>query len=316
MHSIKKWFFLSFIIVSVQTNAADFENGIPLELMQQLTQGEIMEGLPDSFPQVDLPSSVDVFGSLDNDLMVSVILNIGSSANEAMLEVADSFMDAGWEKLASVNYEMPENGFVYANQEPNPISSDDQFCHDRFGLITLSDTSRGSAGFITVRLNNQPRYDPGFSCLQQNQQREMQRNRGGAFPFSMANRESVPRLVLPEDSPQPRNRPFFGIGGFSGSGNDIEVQSRYAGEFTSAELLSHFAEQLQAQGWQNDMEWNGEVYSGSSWTRSTNEGGNLIGILGVLDRNAPIIELKFRLVDAGQQNGGATIMQNVIRSTP
>lgn len=154
---------------------------------------------------------------------------------------------------------------------------------------------------------------PGFSCRQQSQQREMQRQRGGGFPFGLQNREHMPRLVLPDsESANARGPALARIGGFSGSSDDFETQGRVSGELDLAELNDHFVEQLQAQGWQPDSEWNGDVTAGSNWTYSPEDNLDYIGILTMARRSEAVTELKFRMMTRNSASTGGGFFRGII----
>ncbi len=299
------------VLITGQTFAASaFEDGVPQVLVEQFTSGQIYSGLPVDFPQVDLPDSITVRGSLDNDFSQMVVFSSAVPVEEASMDLAESFENSGWTRLISQNFTPQQNGFIYPDQPPQPLGADDQFCHDRYGTMTLT-SSQGSENFINLRLMNQAMMQPGFSCQQQNQQRQMQIDRAGNGPgFGMPNQQYLPRLEMPEGDGQnarPRS-PFFGLRGISGSSNDFETQASISGDWSVEELNQHFADQLQAQGWQLDSDWAGEVSAGGNWTINPEANTNLIGILTVLERTQGIFELKFRLVVAGANTGNAGII--------
>lgn len=279
--------------------AAEFADGIPQTLVEQFTQGRVYADLPVDFPPLDLPDSLSVLGSLDNDFNQIVVFESEQPFEAASAALVDSLFDAGWTLLASLNYEVPTNGFISPTPPDRPVGPDEQYCHDDFGTLTIAQ-GRGQGGgeLLTVRMNNRSLMQPGFSCRQQNEQRRMQRDRGPGFGFAMQNRQYMPRLVLPEQS-EP-SQPAFGIsrfgGGFSGSNDDFETNSRMAAELSLGEVNAHFAEQLEAQGWTLDSDWSGAVSAGGNWTYSPEENLAYIGTLTILKRNDEVYELKFRMV--------------------
>lgn len=318
MH-IPKISLLSLLLISPLTGlyAAEFENGVPVELVEQVSNGQLSADLPVDFPDIDLPDSVSVMGSLDTNFSQIIVFTSSVPTDQAGMELAESFMNSGWIRLQSITYEQPQNGFVYPNPAPLPLQPGDEFCNDGFGTISIT-MPDSAPNIVNLRMNNQALMQPGFSCRQQNEQRLMQRNRGVGFPFSMQNSQYLPRLEYPEDENRNRPRPpFFGGGGFSGSNNDIEARGNFAGDdWTVEELKDHFAAQLEDQGWQLDSDWSGDVSAGGNWTLNPEDNLNFIGVLEVLERTEGIFELKFRLITRGANQGAnifrGTIQQGVI----
>ena len=311
MHSSRVFLYTTLFLPALCLGADAFENGIPLELVEQFTGGQISPDLPVDFPDVDLPESVSVMGSLDNNFNQIVVFRSTEPGEEAGMAIAGSFEEAGWIRLLSFVFEQQTNGFVYPNQAPLPVGPDEQFCHDRYGTMTVSSPA-GADDIVNVRLTNQALMQPGFSCQEQNEQRQRQQAMGrGGFPFSnLQNSQYIPRLELPvdEDESAPMRTPFRGLGGFSGSDNDVETQASVAVEMTAAEVNAHFAEQLEAQGWTLDSDWAGEFTAGGNWSYSPEQNLNFIGILSVIERSEGLFDLKFRMLRRGTSgNAGGVI---------
>lgn len=108
MKQCKSLIFLMVFSFSCQLlHAQDFVDGVPRELVEQFTNGQISAGFPDNFPAMELPGTINVFGSLDNDFSQVVVLETALPQDEAMMAVAGSLEDSGWEMLASITYEQP-----------------------------------------------------------------------------------------------------------------------------------------------------------------------------------------------------------------
>lgn len=292
-----------------------FDEGVPRDLVEQLTGGMISPNLPVDFPPFNMPDTIRVLGSLDNNFSQLVVFRTAVPPEEAGMEIAAGFEAAGWTRLVSINYEQPTNGFVYANQAPLPVGPNEQFCHDRFGTMTI--TPAAGTDLVNVRMANQALMQPGFSCQEQNAQRQRQLDMGrGGFPFgNLQNSRYVPRLELPvdddaADTPQP---PFRRFGGFSGSDNDLETQASVAVDMTAAEVNAHFAGQMEEQGWVLDSDWSGQITAGGNWSLRPEPDLSLIGILSVIERAEGVFDLKFRMVRLGTSTTAGAAVRGIIR---
>lgn len=300
---IKLFVFLSALTTCLCFAATEFEGDVPAEIVEQMVSGTIYSDLPDNFPDIQIPDAVMLRGSVVNDFSTQVIFTAISTPEVGARALADSFRAEGWVLLPSPEYEPPQNGFISPDQQQLPFNNDNNYCHDSYGTLTITpEAGNPPGGNLNVRLSQSALRQPGFSCRQQIEQREMSDSRRNMRQFSQPNREYLPRLVLPEESARARPSSFFG-GGFSSSGGEIEIEASWAGDMEIAVLNSHFAEQLEEQGWQLDVTWNGELSAGGNWTYNATPDLNFIGTLSIVKRNEEMFDLKFRLMPLG---GNAT----------
>jgi hypothetical protein len=94
----------------------------------------------------------------------------------------------------------------------------------------------------------------------------------------------LPKLELPVDPSTGRTAVMRG-GSWSGGGPSSQ-RATFRMDFSShdsvANVASHFARQMQAQGWQPDATWSGEASAGSSWSRARGSEPPLLLTLQIL----------------------------------
>lgn len=277
--------------------ATEFEGDVPADLVSQMVGGSIYSDLPDEFPDISLPPEINLRASIVNDFSTHVIFSADSGFDEGARLLADSFMDAGWVMLPTIEYQQPENGFIRANTPLPPFSNND-YCHDRFGTLRITPENGNPTGStINARLSQMAQRQPGFSCQQQIDQREMSADRQDMRMFRQQNREYLPRLELPEDNARPITRMPFSISdaSYSSSGGEIETEIQWQGDLNISELNTYFAEQLQAQDWQPDASWVGGRSAGGNWTFSPAPDLNFVGVLNIVNTNDDLYMLKFTM---------------------
>lgn len=103
----------------------------------------------------------------------------------------------------------------------------------------------------------------------------MQRSFGAAFSADM------PELELPVDPDTGRPARMSGSGGSSGN-DQVTARVRFAVRDSAANVASHFARQMTAQGWQPDTAWSGSATAGSSWTRPRESSSPVHAVLQVM----------------------------------
>ncbi len=103
----------------------------------------------------------------------------------------------------------------------------------------------------------------------------MRRSFGAAFTADM------PQLQLPVDPDTGRSARMTGSG--ASTGNDqVTARVRFAVRDSAANVASHFARQMAAQGWQPDTSWSGSATAGSSWTKPRESSSAVHAVLQVI----------------------------------
>lgn len=305
---IKTLTFLSiFLACNTTIGAESFDEDVLLALVKQVTGGTLSTGLPSGFPEFDLPEELSLLGSLDVNYNQTVAYTVEGNGEVAGQDLASNILRDGWIQLLSYNIEQPTNGFINPNAEPLRIGNDQQYCHDDFGTLLINSPEDD---LVLVSMFRQSLMQPGFSCQQQNIQRQQQNTRQNqGFPYGLQNTMFAPRLEVPveddEDVFVPPIRPMMG---FSGSDDDFRTQTSVSTGLSMREIKNHFATQLESQGWNIDSEWDGELSSGGNWHFSTGQGQEFMGTLTIFARGDDRYDLQFRMMLLGS-GGGASIQQ-------
>lgn len=271
---------------------------ISRQLAGDLAGGQVFLDIPAGFPEFDMPAGVTVEGSLDRNFGILVILRSELPTEELTAAVKAAFLPGGWIELDPFPFQQQRTGFI-TDLPPNfPGAPSNQLCHDRFG--TLSYSPRGQQG-IYNRLGldwNRTSAGPGqLSCEQQNLQRQGQQARFN--PLRMGLQQYLPVLELPQEDRGSRFQPFFG-GGTSADGNSVSTSAPLELDWDLADISDWFAGQLREQGWQEDASWEGSETGGSTWTRTTEDGTALSGLLDILHVEENSWQLRFRLAVRGR----------------
>lgn len=316
MQILNKTIITPIFLISVTAMAAtEFDGDVPADIVRQMVSGEIYTDLPDDFPELDLPSQLAVSGSVRNEYSTQAIFTTTLSPEDGSMAIASSLNNAGWLQLPAVEYQPPQNGFINPNAQSSRITSNLDYCHDRYGMFSILPGSvNNGVTSISARVNNMVLRQPGFSCQQQVEQRNFSAERRGGFPFFNANSQYMPRLVLPEEQSPSRFPVMADRIGSSSSGGETETNGMLQSELAPAEVNQHFSEQLIAQGWVLDAEWAGEFTAGGNWTYAPQPDLNFIGVLSIIENIEDVFALKFRLIprstNAGQGAGQGGFFRN------
>ena len=227
--------------------------------------------VPDELAGLAQSEELEFIGSSVSDYQTFVAYKSALPANDAMDAASAMLREAGWTEFAVPG--APGGGFVTGVQPQF-----DMFCRDNAMLNVMG---RAIDDTAYVRLSVIPSPAGAFPCDEPTvaQGRVVTRTPGGAGLF-----EHLPTLALSEDiTPLNSGLALVGnMGSFSGTdrsaSSEIEVESANSAQ----DLVEHFAQQLEEQGWARDTGWNGDFSSGSSWTRTPTAELELAGLLDVV----------------------------------
>lgn len=269
---------------------------VPRELAEDLTGGQVYLGMPEGFPEFNLPEGVDVAGSLDQNSRIQVILRSELDPETFEQSVREELLGRGWTELVSPRPPNRQFGFV-PNNIPAGFQFPRQLCHDRYGNISVN--ARGEAG-IYHRLSldwNRNSFGQQLSCEEQNQQRQGQFNPVMRTQFGL--NQYLPVLELPEEDRGSRFRPSFGSG-TSGSGDALTARSPLVIDWSMDEIIRWFSGQLMEQGWEQDAGWTGDTSAGSTWLKTVEDSTRLTGLLDIVREEENTYQLRFRLAFNGR----------------
>lgn len=279
------------VLVACATQVPPERDNIPRQLAEDLAGGQIYVDLPDGFPTITLPDNILTEGGLDRGSAMTLILKSELSTERMETAIRTELVTSGW---AAFNIRpMPQRGGFIGNTTPfQGRFSDNQFCHDNYGMMSINARSRqGIYNRLALDWNYSTNMS-GLTCAQQIEQR--QGAMSSVNPMAGLN-EQMPVLELPAENRGVRFRPPFGGGGISSSGNVFTTQSPLHLDWSMAEIKRWFARQLEEQGWEQDASWEGERTAGSTWDKRDDDETELVGLLDITKVEDNTFHLHFRL---------------------
>lgn len=110
-------------------------------------------------------------------------------------------------------------------------------------------------------------------------------------------RAGMPQFSFPETA-----RMAGGAGAVDSNMNSdaVSTTARIESPDTAAALAGKLAQQLLAQSWRNDAQWNGTLSTGSTWTRKTDDGKTYWGTLEILSLGKGVYDVGFTLANGSR----------------
>ena len=272
----------------------EFQDSIPLEFAEGLLNGPdfgkptFYSDVIDSFPEFDFPEQFDLLGSVDLVYATRVILRSTLKAGEARKTLSDKLLATDFTVIPT-NSDIPQAvGFISLEEITYPL----EFCHDDFGSVTTRFRKTDSYTIVTL---DHSVAGPSLKLicsdyielrLMQVVETEARRNQGlkGYFP----------RMVFPQ---QPTKREVSQMTGFRSSGSEDyqEITTMIATEWSIPEIYKHFADQINAQGWELRIENSVGSKTVGEWASSPNADLSLSGTFTVQEMSESKYNLLFRL---------------------
>jgi hypothetical protein len=202
-------------------------DAVPMELIRLLmaaghTMPDIVVGrMPTGFPEGVVPAGARVVGGASGGYGTTAVVAVAQPAREAEAALRQALATAGW---TDANRERQQSGFISSSQELPTI-----FCRGETALNIAALPRDGGGSYLRLA-----QYSPqqGYSPCEQEQLRP---NRGNSH---------VPALVGP-----PGAR-VHGMGTSTSFPEGSEsTRGRVTTSMTPAQLLAHYAPQLQQAGW-------------------------------------------------------------------
>lgn len=297
-------------VFSIANADTEYQGDMPVPLVKALLgnmpYGEVslFSDIDDDFPELTIPGSFSVLGSLNNGYAITLVLQTELARDGAINQLSGPLAQAEYSPYSTQIDAGPITGFVYANQ---PAALDiSRFCHDSLGFITVG--FQEHSDYNTVALaSTGGGVEQNCAVLQ-----EQQTQRMTSFLSGNGLREHLPKLVLPELPPRPFAA-FANVGGYSGGSNrGIEIEASLKSDWDMDDVFSHFKDQIVEQGWIPDSENIGEASAIGTWTLSPEADLDLVGNLIVLKSGKESFELKFQLNPLGGagSNSGFGVIRN------
>ncbi len=283
------------IIPAVSLSAdSEFQENVPVEFAEGLLIGPdfgqptFYSDIVDSFPKIELPEQFELLGSADLVYVTRVILRSALNPAEARRALADSLPGSGLNVVPSNGDIRDSVGFVSLDAPIYPIN----FCHDSFGNVLARFRGSNSGSLIALDHSLAGEFT-GLNCVEHIEKRTEEVARLEAHRNSGL-KSYQPRLLLP----QPRSDQTMSYGtGIRSSGSDDfhESTTVLVTDWSLAQAYDHFADQINAQGWDSRTENTiGSTIVGE-WLNSEDEDLSLIGTLTVQRTGDSRYKLVFRL---------------------
>lgn len=273
---------LASLACSPVLSAAEYTQSVPAELLEVLTDSQYYRELPPGFPVFTLPEGLSVIGSRHGPAAApvtqqQVLLRSapeGPVAQRAMVTelLAQGWVDVTREPVGATGFIVPGN----TDYAPTAL------CHDDYGVMGV----RGETGvenrvYLDLVLN--ARANANWAGCEAMRSARVDRPPGpppvGLDPRGFL--QYLPRLEAPAVAEsgvaQRLYMPNLVGSRISARGEGFADRTTvHAPDLGVNELERHYAGQLRAQGWRRDTSWAGELTAGSTWTRRTDDGLNLL----------------------------------------
>lgn len=207
----------------------------------------ISREMPEEFSALDFPDQFYFVGSFVADYGTTLAFRTSAKPADAQSTAVAELEALGWRQLPEQRgSRSAETGFVTRAQPRHPVS----LCREDEYPVYVSARDETAGTYVILGTNTQQ-----SGC-----------NLAEALHGRMAS-DLLPRLELPPDVRQTNNS------GGGGSDDRATTRVRFTSEMDSLALLSFFGNQLHAQGWVYDGQWENPALVGSIW--STKKEGTL-----------------------------------------
>ena len=161
-------------------------------------------------------------------------------------------------------------------------------------MLTIMGRPSGNTTYLSLGINVN---SMGFSC-------DAMADAVGAIvsvPSTINVAQYLPQLRLPDGAQT--MPPTVGLMANSGSGGNRVANTSIAVEtaLSAQDLVDHFEQELQAQGWSYDSGWSGRFSSGSGWTARPTNDLELVGLLDVVSLGRSGYQASFRASSLEQE---------------
>ncbi len=273
--------------------ANPIEDQVPLDLVRVLLPGNpeqtfLYEGAPPGFPELPLPESASILGSMESGNMRRMVVEFAEPAGPARTRLIADMEAEDYLLITQPPQVMrPGSGGGFMAPPSIPDGMMVQLCHEQHGMLMLRivGSGQGMAASTLLEVQSTALQVPGpaaftpfrntgaaeirmaapsnTSCeaLLDQQQGRFQTMRSGLGA-------KVPGLLLPAaaSGAQTRQSGLPGGGfGASGPSSGRSNEARFNMPGTAAGLYEHFSGQLRDQDWAEDHGAAGEVSATGAW---------------------------------------------------
>lgn len=284
---------------AVATDKQEMLSKDKLLAVSMLYGGTLILGdiVPEAFDRINLPSDLKPFARTEyGEGYVRLAIVNGTPAEELSQELVGLLSADGWQRPISIGHSMASKGFVPPSVVKRPANNN--YCHPKIGTLSylFEEGESGSVGWI--RLVSRQRGSGVHSACTNSESSPgtiIQPMSGTSALVSDLSGTGVknylPILVLPDDV----TGGLQGGSGFHGS-SEVTTTTTIKTKLGLSELVDHFADQLDFQGWSTDASWSGRRSGGSVWELEVEDDKMLIGILTLVIKPDGKYWAQFRLM--------------------
>ena len=248
------------------------------------TDARVSRTVPDDLTGLPESSDLELIGSSVSASRSVVAYKSPLMTTEAMNAASAMLREAGWNDFAMGG--PPSGGFV-TDAQPRF----DMYCRED-AMVNVVGSAVDDTSYI--RLMVTPNVGGAPCDAVQNGAALMM-----ARAASQANMyELMPTLTLPGGVAPLSLRSALAASApaFSGTERSANTEIELESDLSAQDLVGLFGQQLIEQGWAPDAGWAGEFSSGTSWTRSTAAGLELVGLLDAVELGNAGHRASFRIV--------------------
>jgi hypothetical protein len=199
-----------------------------------------------------------------------VVYKTAQDADAALASSLDVFIGHGWKNVTH-GIAAPHGGF-----QTQAMPAMATICREAAPVtMNILATERSGGTFVSLSVYDQAQT---HSCAEL----------ASAFSAGagVTLMKELPDLMLPEGASASGS-------GMGGSGDEFSARVLASTPLNRDELIRHFGEQIQGQGWRFDTSWSGTLSSGSVWSKTKSEAETLVGTLKIVQVSDDMFDIRF-----------------------
>lgn len=230
------------------------------------------------FSSVEMPESFSLVGSSRAGTSLHAAYTTTKSSQEALDLTVDAFTDAGWTESLSMSQRGRTSVFQSSRTPRNTV-----LCHAAIeGQVNLQTSTTEQTTLMNIYQNTSS-VDP--LCIEGSE----------SHPFGLAMRSIVdhmPTFTMPQKTGVAVTPEEGG-----GSSRYYKASVVVTGPITRKALIGALTEQIRAQGWVRESDWEGESSSGSMWVKFIEPDTRYFGSLTAVSTGEATLVVEFSVTN-------------------